>query len=287
LHTNALPVAPAWRDTIAQFIAAQGMAFSVNTCKTRRSHLEHMARRMHRGPWSITADDIAGYFASHNWETETKRSRRNTIAAFYAWAVETGRTTADQVGELPRVKPSDPDPRPVPDRVYLAALAQADEDEAIWIDLAAEHGLRRAEIAGIHADDLVETLLGWDLIVHGKGGKTRVVPLTAAMARALCDRADAQRVAGYLFPGEEDGHVSARWLGTRVSRLLDGDWTIHKLRHRAATRFWLESGGDPYAVAELMGWANLSMVRTYVRLPSSRLRGIVEAASRMGAPLSR
>jgi hypothetical protein len=45
------------------------------------------------------------------------------------------------------------------------------------------------------------------------------------------------------------------------------------------------SGGDPYAVADLMGWASLNMVRTYVKLPDDRLRGIVEGASRAGAPV--
>ena len=83
------------RRKVCPLRSLQGMSFSSSTCKTRRSHLEHMARRMHRGPWSIGADDIAGYFAEHNWEQETRRSRRNTIAAFYAWAVQTGRTDFD------------------------------------------------------------------------------------------------------------------------------------------------------------------------------------------------
>ena len=50
--------------------------------------------------------------------------------------------------------------------------------------------------------------------------------------------------------------------------------------HRAATRFWEHSAGDPYVVAELMGWANLAMVRVYVAIPSERLRAVVEGASR-------
>jgi integrase len=188
----------------------------------------------------------------------------------------TGRTNYDPTTALARIKPADPNPRPVPDRVYLEALIRADQDEALWIDLAAEHGLRRAEIAGIHSRDIVPTLLGHDLLVHGKGGKRRLVPLTPSMARALLDRGD-----GYLFPGDEDGHISARWLGKRIGRLLAGDWTIHKLRHRAASRFWQLADGDPYAVASLMGWSNLNMVRVYVAQPNDRLRAIVEGASRL------
>lgn len=275
-----------WKSSIQDYATAQAaIGIAKTSINTRRQHLQHLGRRVDVGPWSLTTDDLLAYMAQQNWERETRRGRRNTFASFYAWAVKTGRCAADPVEAIDKIAPGTPAPRPAPDRVYLEALVRADQDEALWIDLAAEHGLRRAEIACIHARDIVETLLGHDLIVHGKGGKERTVPLTRAMARALLQLAH-QLGGGYLFPGDRDGHVSAEWLGKRVNLLLDGDWTIHKLRHRAATRFWVNSGGDPYAVADLMGWASLNMVRTYVKLPDDRLRSIVEGASRAGQPLS-
>ncbi|MDL9978858.1 tyrosine-type recombinase/integrase [Microbacterium sp. ASV49] len=285
LQTGGLSeVLHAWASAIDAFAAAQ---LASNIARTsvyaRRQHLGHLAKRIMRAPWDVTSDDLAGYMAQQDWMPETRRGRRTTFAAFYGWAVETGRVAADPVAGIKRAKASAPDPRPVPDRVYLAALVQADDDEALWIDLAAEHGLRRAEIACIHSRDISETLIGHDLRVHGKGGKTRYVPLTRAMARALLNLAER---GGYLWPGDEAGHVSARWLGKRVNRLLEGAWTIHKLRHRAATRFWVAAEGDPYVVADLMGWANLSMVRRYVKLPDERRRAVVEAASRAGRPLA-
>lgn len=266
-----------WSVAIDGYLAAQRAAgYPTTTIGTRRQHLQHLARRSPIGPWQITGDDLTAYAAAQNWERETRRGRRATLASFYGWAIASGRVTVDPTTSLARIKAADPNPRPVPDRVYLEALIRADEDEAIWIDLAAEHGLRRAEIAVGHSRDLVETLLGWDLVVHGKGGKDRLVPLTPSMARTLLERGD-----GWLFPGDDDGHISARWLGKRVSRLLAGDWTIHKLRHRAATRFWTLAEGDPYAVASLMGWSNLNMVRVYVAQPNDRLRAIVLGASRL------
>lgn len=277
---------PSWAQAIAGYLTAQAaIGAPRTTLNTRRQHLQHLARRVDVEPFELTTDELLGYMAAQNWERETRRGRRTTLASFYGWAVDTERTTSNPVERIPKVKPSDPNPRPVPDRVYLEALVKADADEALWVDLAAEHGLRRAEIACIHSRDVIETLLGHDLIVHGKGGKLRTVPLTRGMARALLDR-ERQLGGGYLFPGDDGGHVSPRWLGKRVNMLLAGDWTIHKLRHRAATRFWVQSGGDPYAVADLMGWASLNMVRVYVKLPDDRLRGIVEGASRAGRPLS-
>jgi len=273
------PVSPEWASAIDAYLAAQrASSAATSTMYTRRQHLEHLARRVDVGPWRLTSDELVAYVDAQPWARETARGRRTTLDSFYRWAKRAGHVKRSPAKVLDKVKPGDPNPNPVPDDVYLAALARADVDEALWIDLAAEHGLRRAEIARIHSRDIVPTLLGYDLVVHGKGGKLRRVPLTSAMHLAL-----SARGAGYLFPGAEGGHVSARWLGKRVNRLLEQPWTIHKLRHRAATRFYLAAEGDPYAVAELMGWANISMVRVYVRLPDTRLRGIVEAASRHSA----
>lgn len=278
-----MTITPQWRVAIDTFIEVQAAAGSPTTTqRCRRQHLQHLAARIGLEPWHVTADALTAYAAAQDWARETRRGRRATFTAFWAWAIATERTTTDPSAALPKIKPGDPDPRPVPDQVYLAALIKGDADEQLWIDLAAEHGLRRAEIARIHANDLTHTLLGTDLIVHGKGGKNRRVPLTGPMTRALSERAQLLD-GGYLWPGDEDGHVSARWLGRRISRLLDGPWTIHKLRHRAATRFWIAATGDPYAVADLMGWANLNMVRTYVQQPTDRLRAIVHAASRAHA----
>lgn len=275
-----------WDDAIEAFIVAQRAAnIAPTSCVARRQHLGHMARRVLVGPWRVTTDDVAGYMASQNWAQETRRSRRTTFVEFYRWAVATGRTSSDPMAAIARIKAADPLPRPVPDRVYLEALMRADDVEAEWIDLAAEHGLRRAEIAQVHSRDVVETLLGYDLVVHGKGGKVREVPLTAAMARALLKRVEDQG-RGYLYRGEHNGHVSPQWLGIRVARLLGGNWTAHKLRHRAATRFYVSAGGDPYVVADLMGWANINMVKVYVKLPDERRRAVVEGASRAGARLT-
>lgn len=267
-----------WSTAITEYLQAQAAAGRPpSTLETRRQHLQHLARRVQSGPWALTEPELTAYLAAQSWGRETLRGHRTTLSSFYGWAIATGRTSVDPSHGLERIRPAQPRPRPVPDDVYLEALIRADPDEALWIDLAAEHGLRRAEIAQLHSRDLVPTLLGVDLIVHGKGGKLRTVPLTRPMAAALGERGE-----GWLFPGADGGHVSPRWLGTRVNRLLSGDWTIHKLRHRAATRFWVTSGGDPYAVADLMGWASLAMVRTYVALPSDRLRAVVEGASRTG-----
>lgn len=141
------------------------------------------------------------------------------------------------------------------------------------VALAAEAGLRRAEVAVVHSDDLVEDLVGWSLLVHGKGGRTRIVPLKADLAASL-----RKLPPGYAFPGRDHGHLSPRWVGKLMTRLLPGDWTMHKLRHRAGSKWWESSGHDLFVVQELLGHADPKTTRVYVDVARARLRAAVEAA---------
>lgn len=139
--------------------------------------------------------------------------------------------------------------------------------------LSAEAGLRRGEVAQVHTRDLVEDLDGWSLRVHGKGGRERVVPLPAALAVEL-----RRLPAGWAFPGDCGGHLSPRWVGTVVARLLPAGYTMHTLRHRFATRAH-DVDGDLCVVQELLGHANINTTRAYVAVDRRKLRRTVESAA--------
>lgn len=123
-------ITPDWGGAIDAFIEARAACgYPRTTQNTRRQHLQHLARRTSSGPWALTGDDLVGYVAAQNWERETRRGRRGTFVAFWTWGVGTGRTHDDPTTALATIRASDPDPRPVPDRVYLAALIRADDPE--------------------------------------------------------------------------------------------------------------------------------------------------------------
>lgn len=245
------------------------------TLYTRRQHMERASRRLSAGPWAVTAEELLVYFHGQGWAPETMRAHRASLRSFYAWGVDAGHLAGPSPALLlPSVKPTDPNPRPVPDRVYGLALGEADERERLIIRLAAQHGLRRGEIALVHSRDLVEDLTGWSLLVNGKGGKLRTVPLLDDVAR------DLQRLdQGWAFPGRVEGHISPRWVGKLINRLLVDDWTIHKLRHRAATKWWDASEHDVFQVAELLGHASVETTRRYVGMNRARLRSTVNRAA--------
>lgn len=262
-----------WRRAIDDYLVAQRAAgHRSTTINTLRQRLEQMARRIGAEPWDMDSEQLITWAGSQTWEQETRRGRYNAYRSFWGWAVKSGRCTVDISLELAKVKASAPNPQPIPNRLYRVAMMKANEDERIWLELAHDHGLRRCEVALVHSDDVFEDLAGHSLLVHGKGGKRRQVPLTPSTARQLLDRPD-----GWAFPGDEQGHLSARWIGRRVAQLLEGKWTMHKLRHAAGTAFYLH--GDLAIAQKLLGHASPSTTLIYVKLPDERLRATVLAAS--------
>jgi len=175
-----------WSAAIRDYLTAQRAAGAPDTtCNTRRQHLEHLARRVDAGPWSLTGDELVSYAGAQAWKPETRRGRRTTFRSFYGWAHATGRVESNVALALPRVKPGQAKARPTPERVYEHALAHADDRLKLILRLAHDAGLRRSEIAQVHSSDLFEDLHGWSLRVHGKGRKERDVPLTPRLALEL------------------------------------------------------------------------------------------------------
>lgn len=268
-----MTISPAWRCAIDDYLTSQRAGGAkTTTINSRRQHLQHLARRIETGPWEMTADQLVTWTGCQTWAQETRRGRGNTFRSFWHWGKHSKRCRRNIAKHLPKVKPGEAAPRPVPDRVYRKAFMKASSRERIWLELARDHGLRRCEVALVHSDDLVEDLVGWSLRVHGKGSKTRVVPLTPSMAHQLADLPN-----GWAFPGDDHGHLSPRWIGKRVAQLLDGDWTMHKLRHTAGTGFYMH--GDLAIAQKLLGHASPATTLVYVKLPDSRLRETVMAAA--------
>jgi integrase len=269
------PVPPAWHDAIVHYrshLRAGGRAET--SIVTFMDVLRHFARQnTHRGPFEVTTDDLASWMGNKRWARETRRRNRQTLLGFYRWAVLTGRIVANPVESLPIVRTQQPHPRPAEDDEYTEALRKAGPSDGLALRLAAELGLRRGEVARVHSRDVQGPRGERELVVLGKGGKIRRVPLLDGLAEAIL-----ARPAGFLFPGGDSGHVSPQWLGRRIARLLPAGVTMHQLRHRFATRAYAVDR-DLFGVQELLGHASPATTRGYVRLTSASLRRLVAAVA--------
>lgn len=248
-----------WTAAIEGFLAherAGGKRRATND--QRRHHLQHLARRVTVSPWRVTTDMMFDYFAAQEWANETRRARRTSMNRFYDWAMYRGFVTVNPAADLPKVRADMGHARPAPDRAYHEALMAAGPREKLMLRLAAEVGMRRAEVATVHTRDLMEDLVGHSLVVHGKGGKTRIVPLPQSLGRTL-----AMMPQGFLFPGQDDGHLSPRYVGKLIRDLLPDEWTMHTLRHRFGTRLYAHTK-DLLMVQGMLGHATPTTTRRYV-----------------------
>ena len=274
VHSAKMNHTREWLSAIEAFTIAQRAAGRpATTIATRRQHLRRMSSLIGYDPWVLTTEVLIAWLGEQSWAVETRRGYRNTLRVFYRWAVATGRCHVDPSEGIPVVRASPPNPRPLPDVIYVDALSRADWRSSLILRLGAEMGLRRAEVACVHSDDIMPDLEGYSLLIHGKGGKERVVPMPDSLAsdmRAL--------PRGWAFPGDDEGHLSPRWVGTLISHLLPDGWTMHKLRHRFATRAYAIDR-DVFTVQELLGHASPATTRAYVKVPREGLRRTVQAAA--------
>ncbi len=267
-------VSPPWADAIAAFSAAQRVASkSPETIRLRQDQLSLLARHTTAGPWEVTGEDLYAWLASGSWGQERRRSIRTTLRMFYGWAVAVGKLEDNPADVLPKIRAMAPNPRPTPDAAFRRAQLAADQRTSIMLRLASDCGLRRAEVAQVHSDDLEQDLGGWSLVVHGKGRKVRIVPLPASLAADLLDLPE-----GYAFPGQVDGHLSAQWVGRLIRGLLDG-YGMHSLRHRFATMSYM-TDHDTFTLQQVLGHSSSETTRRYVQLPPDAARRMVEEVSR-------
>ncbi|WP_131228067.1 tyrosine-type recombinase/integrase [Bifidobacterium longum] len=257
---------PVWREEITQYLdVLKAGGQSKGTLTTRRCQLSQMARDLQGVPADVSDDALVSWFARHEWKPETRKSYRNAVTGFFSWLHTTGRAAANPAEALPSVRRPHAHPRPCPDSVILAALGRANAAERTMIRLAAEAGLRRAEIAAVHSRDVMRDLVGRSLIVRGKGDKQRIVPLPDDLAGIIMD------ARGYLFPGRFGGHVEESYVGDHISHLLPRGYAAHTLRHRFATTAYAATH-DLFVVAELLGHESVETTEHYVAMPDGRLR---------------
>lgn len=260
-------------DQYVQYLHAAGRA--PTTIRLRRQHLARAFAWLGVAPFDATEDGLTAYLAANDWKPESRKSVRASLRGFYEWAVKTGRIVTDPTENLPQVSVPQGVPHPTPDDVLDEALGQASHAQILMLQLAAFAGLRRAEIAGLHSSDIE----GDTLRVTGKGGKTRNVPMHPRLAASLRGWLDGR--SGFVFPGNDHGHLSPDWVGRQMSKLLGGEdsgWTAHSLRHRFATKAYAGER-DLLTVQQLLGHSSVATTQRYTQTPDdARVRAVLSVA---------
>ena len=240
------------------------------TIGLRGMQLRHIARLLGKQPSSVTRQDLLDVFAAQAWKPETRKSYRNGLRAFFGWAHAAGHIDTDPAALIPAIAVPRASAKPCREATYRRALANAAPREKLMMRLAAEAGLRRAEIAQVHTRDVRRTASGPSLLVHGKGSHERVVPINDGLAGLL------EQASGWVFPSRKGGHLSVRTVGMNCSALLGEGATLHMLRHMFATNVYRNSR-NLHAVQKLLGHSSLAITERYLECTEDELRAAMMA----------
>lgn len=134
------------------------------------------------------------------------------------------------------------------------------------------------------------------LLIRGKGGKERMVPLSAPARQALAgwlklrDHAPADSALGrlvngrggrWLFPAtSKEGHMTRQAMNALLDQLAvaagidPARVSPHVIRHAFATHL-LEGGADLRAIQTLLGHADLGTTEIYTHVMDARMRDLV------------
>ena len=129
------------------------------------------------------------------------------------------------------------------------------------------------------------------LVISGKGGKERLVPLSEPSRLALAAYLGcrerflpASRPSRWLFPSRgRAGHLTRQRSGQLLKELaakaeIDPNrLSPHVLRHAFASHL-LDHGADLRSVQQMLGHADIATTQIYTHVLGDRLRKLVEAA---------
>jgi integrase/recombinase XerD len=202
-------------------------------------------------------------------------------------------------GDPARVVRPTPPPRRMPKPLaiddVLRLLEAASEgvgplalrDRAL-LELLYGTGARVSEAIGLAVDDLDRESAS--VVLRGKGGKTRVVPVGSYALEAVGDYlvrcrpglVAAGRGSHALFLNARGGPLSRQsaWVILRAMAERAGvtaDVSPHTFRHSFATHL-LDGGADVRVVQELLGHASVTTTQVYTLVTVDRLREVYATA---------
>src|ERR1700688_992587 len=148
-------------------------------------------------------------------------------------------------------------------------------------------GMRRQELCSLREKDvrISERLL----LVHGKGGTQRLLPIPSSLKQLLaryrfarnetrvasrqCDRFFRDRGGGPLTPANVTRVLE------RLGKVAGVHLHPHRLRHTFATAYMSNDGADVLSLQSICGWSTIAMATRYTKPSLDKLKRSMESFS--------
>jgi integrase/recombinase XerD len=262
---------------------------------------------------SAATADLRGYLvalADRGFAASSVARRLSAIRQLYRFLLAEGHRNDDPAAIIEGPKRGRPLPKVLSvaevDRLIAAARQAVDAQRATGLarlralrllcllELLYASGLRISELIALPAsaarrdDDM--------LIVRGKGGKERLVPLNGAAKSAMRDyraalihwsRGRASQSKWLFASFGEDGHLTRQHAARELKEiavaagLRPEQVSPHVLRHAFASHL-LHNGADLRVVQTLLGHADISTTQIYAHVLDERLKSLVRDLHPLG-----
>ena len=236
--------------------------------------------------------EYMNYLSSVRKNNNNTRSRKcSSLRSFYQYLYTvTGQITrnpVEQLGnpKLPQRLPKHLDLEQSIDLLESVEGRYKERDYCI-LTLFLNCGMRLSELVGINYNDIRSDNT---LVITGKGNKQRVVYLNEACVRAIEAYRKVRPVDGIVYADRNALFISrnkrrispktVQWLVKKYLKEIhmDEGYSVHKLRHTAATLMYQQGGVDTRVLKDILGHENLGTTEIYTHLSNALVKSAIES----------
>lgn len=241
---------------------------------------------------SITLGDIYAFLSYTNQKRENKASSRARkvacIRSFFNYLYSKAKLLDSNPAldlESPKILKRLPKYLNIEESKKLLSSVDGEHRERNYaiITLFLNCGLRLSELVNINLSNIKNDTL----VVVGKGGKERTIYLNAACQKALENYIKVRKTENVkdknaLFLSERNNRISVKTVQYIVKKHIiksgfdPHKYSVHKLRHTAATLMYKHGNVDIRSLQEILGHESISTTEIYTHVDSGQLREAAE-----------
>jgi integrase/recombinase XerD len=294
----AIRVTPRIEAFLEMLVAERGAARNtIDSYKRDLADVESFLARRDRGIEAATTDDLREYLAALNANGATPSTAARRLSAlrqFFRFLYAEGVRGDDPTATIESPRRG----RPLPKLLSEAEVSQLLErarskrgPEGVRLTALLETlyatGMRVSELVSLPLSSVARDPRY--ILVRGKGGKERLVPLSEPAREALNGYKGVRGQfcrngveSPYLFPSRGGSGYLTRHRFAQLLKQLSSEAGIapskvspHVLRHAFATHL-LNRGADLRSVQQMLGHADIATTQIYTHVLDERLKSLVE-----------
>ncbi len=244
---------------------------------------------------SLSSNDVYEFLAycktDRNNMAKTRARKLSSIRMFYRFLTNRNHIASNPMSNLesPKIEKKLPKFLTLEQSINLLNSVNGPYKERDFciITLFLNCGMRLAELVSLNYNDITYTNSSVYVIITGKGNKQRMVYLNQACVDAITDYMRVRPRDGVvdknaLFLSERKQRISPKTVQHIVKTNLQkaglGDgYSVHKLRHTAATLMYQHGHVDTLALKEILGHESLATTQIYTHVSPEQLKAASES----------